>query len=234
MAQNAGPSWKRRPSEIRGYQRALYATDDNGNYIRADYNLKEKKIRLYVELTDEGGAAYYAVIQNGDIAAERSVQSGRAGKFSNKFSDLAHVFSTIPNREVLDLINKRYGIVRGLAKRSVPDSARGISLDETREKYFKNSDINPYVSESRRERISFVAGFSLVDAVDVGAALLVLGAVLYFSNFNIALVGIIASLAGLLMGILDMFIREKNPVFIKVLLFFFSGVFVYLYGYYIY
>ena len=70
-------SWKKRPSEIRGYQRTYYMNSPDGDYLRVDYNLKEKKVRLYVEVEGEGGNAYYAVITNGKITAERSVSSGR-------------------------------------------------------------------------------------------------------------------------------------------------------------
>ena len=34
--------WKRRPSDIRGYERAMYTTLENGDYIRVDYNTGEK------------------------------------------------------------------------------------------------------------------------------------------------------------------------------------------------
>ena len=39
-------AWKRRPSEIRGYERALYTTLDNGDYIRIDYNNGAQRARL--------------------------------------------------------------------------------------------------------------------------------------------------------------------------------------------
>ena len=48
-------TWKRRPSEIRGYERTMYTTLDNGDYIRVDYNTGEKIVRLYVEVLKEKG-----------------------------------------------------------------------------------------------------------------------------------------------------------------------------------
>ena len=55
-------SWKRRPSEIRGYERAMYTTLNNGDYIRVDYNIAEKRVRLYVEVSDEKNASYYSIV----------------------------------------------------------------------------------------------------------------------------------------------------------------------------
>ena len=45
--------WKRRPSEIKGYQKAYYINDSDGSYLRVDYHLKEKKLRLYLEDASE-------------------------------------------------------------------------------------------------------------------------------------------------------------------------------------
>ncbi|MCX7678592.1 MAG: hypothetical protein N2316_05185, partial [Spirochaetes bacterium] len=102
--------WKRRPSEIRGYNRTFYMTDDNGDYLRVDYNLKEKRVRLYLEDASEGGIPYYAVISNGRITAEKNAQTGRPVNLSEKFRSRAELFSSIGNNEVLKLINENYGI----------------------------------------------------------------------------------------------------------------------------
>ena len=69
--------WKRRPSEIRGYQKAFYINGTDGSYVRVDYNLKDKKIRLYVEDASEGGIAYYSVISKGNIEVEKNLATGR-------------------------------------------------------------------------------------------------------------------------------------------------------------
>jgi hypothetical protein len=108
-------AWKKRPSEIRGYQRTFYITSDEGDYLRVDYNLKEKRVRLYIEIDAEGGNAYYSVITNGKVTAERSISTGRSYGFSDKFRERADVFSTLPNNPVLKLINRNYGIQRAKA-----------------------------------------------------------------------------------------------------------------------
>ena len=56
---SAQHTWKKRPSEIRGYQRTYYITTEDGDYLRLDYSLKEKRVRLYMEIDSEGGNAYY-------------------------------------------------------------------------------------------------------------------------------------------------------------------------------
>ncbi|MBP7584150.1 MAG: hypothetical protein KBA61_08970, partial [Spirochaetes bacterium] len=96
--------WKRRPSEMRGYQRTLYLNDDNGDYVRVDYNTKDKKVRLYIEDSEEGGIPYYAVITDGKISVERNAQTGRPIDLSEKFRARAELFASIGNREVLKLI----------------------------------------------------------------------------------------------------------------------------------
>jgi hypothetical protein len=72
-------SWKRRPSEIRGYERAMYTTLNNGDYIRIDYNVAEKRVRLYVEVSDENNASYYSIINSGKIVNERIVPGNQQG-----------------------------------------------------------------------------------------------------------------------------------------------------------
>ena len=109
----AQQTWKKRPSEIRGYQRTFYINSENGDYLRVDYNLKEKRVRLYMELEEEGGNAYYSVITDGKITAERSVSTGRNFGFTEKFRERSAIYSTIPNNQVLKLVNRNYGIQRG-------------------------------------------------------------------------------------------------------------------------
>ncbi len=133
--------WKRRPSEIRGYRQTLYLTDDNNDYIRVDYNLKEKRIRLYIEVFKEGGSPYYSVIRNGRITAEKSILSGRSFGFTDKFVDRAEIFSSIPNREIIALINGNYGIgAEALKKRKKrADEEKKRASFDNHEKIFQRS-----------------------------------------------------------------------------------------------
>ena len=61
--------WKRRPSEIRGYNRVIYTTTERGDYLRVDYNLKDKKVRLYLEDAEEGGKLRSPSMERGSISS---------------------------------------------------------------------------------------------------------------------------------------------------------------------
>ncbi len=223
-------NWKRRPSEIRGYNRTLYGTSDDGDYLRVDYDLKEKRARLYVEISEEGGAPYYAVIQDGRVGAERSVQSGRSGNFSDRFRSRSDLFSTVPNRDVLSLLEGHYGI--SSRKRSTPEREnRGSTLEETRRRYFSR-DENPYIGTGEGEPVRFLRGFGLLDLLDLLAGFLLSGLIFYLAGFNFMVAGILLAVYGLIIGLIDMFLRERDPVMIKVVLLLLAGGGLYVYGYY--
>lgn len=225
-------SWKRRPSEIHGYLRTLYVTTDDGDYLRVDYNTKEKRVRLYVEAADEGGNAYYAVITNGKVTAEKSVSTGRASNFSDKFEARAEIFSTIPNDEVLKLINRNFSISLARKKKEAA-TQREREREEVRKKYFREeqSRTNPYVAGSSGD-----AGSSwrpgLIDIVDMAVGItLSLGTYILFS-YSYVSAGVVASFYGIILGLVDLFIRERAPVFTKILLFLGAGSGLYIYGYF--
>ena len=90
-SENTQFTWKRRPSEIRGYERAMYTTLENGDYIRVDYNTGEKIVRLYAEVLEEKGASYYAVISNGRVTVEKN-SNGRSARVADMLSERAKEF----------------------------------------------------------------------------------------------------------------------------------------------
>ncbi len=221
--------WKRRPSEIRGYQRTLYLNADNGDYIRVDYNLKEKRVRLYIEDTEEGGIPYYSVISSGKITAERNASTGRAFSLKEKFSQRADIFSTLSNRDVLKLINKNYGIGEERQVTRKKDQERQRELERTRDRYFKaegKSDSGSSSSGRINKKIRLIDGIDLF----VGANLC-LG--FYYFNHTLISVGIIAAFFGILLGIIDIFFRRREPIFSKIVFFIITGASLYVYGYYI-
>ncbi len=218
--------WKRRPSEIRGYTRTLYMTDDNGDYLRVDYNTKEKRVRLYIEDASEGGIPYYAVIAGGRITAEKNAQTGRPVSLSNKFGQRAELFGAIGNREVLKLINENYGIgAKGDAQRS---AERRMVLERTRKRYFRPED---YGGVSRKEAIKLFFRLQLIDVIDMLiGAMIVSGVYLYFYDFYAS--GIISACFGICIGGADIFLRRRDPFFPKIIAFIIAGGWLYFYGYY--
>jgi len=220
--------WKRRPSEIRGYQQALYANTDTGDFLRVDFNLREKKARIYLEDHEEGGNPYFSVIIDGKVTIERNQTTGRAYDLNAKFSKRADHLATIPNREVLKLIRSNYGIGEGGEKRDEAKKRRKETLERTRKKYFRPED--EYGAESARRRgfWRFIGWWDVVDlVVGVGGAI-----GLYFYTFNFIYIGIALACFSLLVSFMDFFIRNRDLMVVKTLLFFVAGAGLYVYGYY--
>ncbi len=227
-------SWKRRPSEIRGYMRTLYMTAENGDYLRVDYSSKEKRVRLYVEVQNEGGSPYYAVIKDGKITIERSVLSGRSSGFSDKFKERAHLFSTITNKDILRIINNNYGIsqeYKTTVNNPAHDAEHKKQLEETRKRYFVQEK-NPYGTSTALSG-SIRGHIRLIDFIDFAAGWGLAMATFFYFQYSFTASGIISALFGILIGFVDMFLRERQPLFIKIIFFVVAGAASYVYGYYI-
>jgi hypothetical protein len=225
-------TWKRRPSEIRGYHRALYITTDEGDYLRVDYNLKDKRVRLYVEVAREGGSPYYSVISNGRITSEKSVSTGRSFGFAGKFQDRADIFSTIPNREVVKLINKNYKI--GVyTEGKVSSAKRQRELEETRQRYFKANGLSSTAGYAD-EDVQLFGRLKFVDVLDFFIGFILSAVMFLLFQYSLIAMGVVLAFFGIIIGIVDMFIRGRSPIFIKVILFILLGAFAYIYGYFYY
>lgn len=218
--------WKRRQSEIRGYQRTLYMNTDDRDYLRVDYNLKEKRVRLYVEIAREGGSSYYAVISNGRLTTERNATTGRAIGVNEKISQRADIFSTIPNNEILKLINGYYGIQ---SKRANRDKSEKDKLkEEARKRYFQGSDI-AYEGSGADQTFATVKWFDFFDVI-IGCCA---GAFVYwFFNYSMVMAGVVLAFYGMIIGLIDMFLRERPPLFSKMIAFIVAGISLYVYGYF--
>jgi hypothetical protein len=227
-------SWKRRPSEIRGFERAMYTTLDNGDYIRVDYNLVDNMARVYVEVNGDRASSFYAIINNGRVTLERN-NAGRSTKVAEVLTERASHFSTIPNRDILKIINRNYGIIDPDSKPEPEKKSGLMTREQVRQKYFKKDD-NPYTNSSARQPAAAAvsARISLIDLVDfVLGLLLSTGAFIIFKNSLLA-AGTVAVFWGLILGFLDIMVREKEPFFLKIVIFLFGGAFIYIYGYFYY
>lgn len=219
-------SWKRRPSEIKGYQRALYYNDPNGNYLRVDYNIKSSRIRLYYEDNAAGKIVYSAIIEKGSIISEKNMTSGRSTPLSKVFTPLAALFANIPNKEVITLIGDNYGLAT--INRELKELEKRKKIERTRKKYFTNDD---------NEKNAILGSFdenkkiSIADIADVIIGLTA-SVILFFLFKGFQVPGIFMASFGVTIGLIDIFIREREPIFFKIILFLFSGVGIYIYGYY--
>jgi hypothetical protein len=223
--------WRRRPSEIRGYSRTLYLTTDDNEYLRVDFDLKEKKIRLYLEDKDEGGNPYYSVINNGKITVERNATSGRVTDLHEKFSKRAEIFNTIPSLDVVRLIGNNYGI--GI-KTKEKFSFRKDQGSKDAEKIKKKSFIPSYAAGSEEQSASRkrVKRFYFSDITDIAIGI-ILCILIYTYNHSFVTLGVLSAFIGIFVGLLDVYYREKRLNIIKMLLFLIAGVIFYIYGYYI-
>ncbi|MFA5517767.1 MAG: hypothetical protein WDA74_00790 [Spirochaetota bacterium] len=223
-------AWKRRPSEIRGYERALYTTLDNGDYIRVDYNTGDKRARLYVEVHEESGSAYYSIISHGRITLERN-NAGRSTGVAGVLKDRASEFATIPNNDVVELIANNYGIrIDDTGSDSEKDEQRKQELAETRLKYFRKGELaSDYDSDSQYIPVS---RFAFIDLFDLGTGLALGGVFFLLNQYSFLAFGAVLAFWGILTGFFDILIRKREPLFTKIIFFLGSGIFLYIYGYF--
>lgn len=227
--ENTQFTWKRRPSEIRGYERAMYATLENGDYIRVDYNTGEKIVRIYTEVNVDKGASYYAVISKGHITVEKN-SNGRATRVAEKISERSEEFSTLPNKDVLKLINNNYGI--SSTKYTIKDEKKErlkIERKEIKKRYFKPED-NPYIEGDYSSQAK-VKKLGIIDLLDTLTGIAISFLFFFLGQYDLISAGAAAVIWGMLLGVFDILLREREPVFTKIFFFLISGAGLYFYSY---
>jgi len=228
-------NWKRRSSDIRGYERTMYATNSSGDYLRIDYNIAEKLVRLYTEVAAEDGDFYFSVIQNGAVLGEKNSR-GKSTHVTEKLKERAADFSTFPNKDIFPLINQNYGISgktggnSGNEKKSKKEQFNA-EREEIKRKYFGPDGISSINLGSVLYRSVGLKKIGFVDFVDIIAGILISALFFYLNQYSFLTAGAAAAIWGLILGIVDIFIREKDPAFLKILLFLFSGTGLYIYSY---
>jgi hypothetical protein len=229
--------WRRRPSELRGYNRTIYTTTEDGDYLRVDYNLKDRRIRLYIEDNEEGGNPYFSVITNGNITVERNATTGRISDLKEKIGKRADIFSTISSKDVLKLINNNYHIGIKGKSRLIPRQ-EGKTRQEHKINSWDEVEIINYRSgpfsetDDRSDSRHKKRKYKFIDIVDILAGSGICFA-LYFFNQNFVTLGVLSAFIGIFVGLLDVYYRERQLIFIKMLLFLLAGIVFYIYGYYI-
>lgn len=223
-------AWKRRPSEIRGYERALYTTLDNGDYIRVDYSNGEQRARIYVEVNEEKGSSYYSIISQGRVTLERN-STGKSTRVSEVLKERASEFSSIPNNDVLKLIANNYGIRIGNdPKDSEKEKQRQKELNEIREKYFRRDELNSYSSDQSQNITK--SRFTVIDFFDLGIGIILGGIFFLLNQYSLLALGASFAFWGVLTGLFDIVIRGREPLFSKIFFFLGSGTVLYIYGYF--
>ena len=217
--------WKTRRSELEGYNRTYYVNTAEEDYLRADVSKNGDTVRLYAELGADGGVGYVSIIRNGKIAEEKSALSQKSGDFSEKFASKADVFSMMPSSSLIKLIAGNYGI----SSKKVLTAKR---LEETKAKYFKNKQGDNSDKEIAEVGSRNKVQFSFIDLIDFGIGIMAALIVFLVFDNSFTILGIVLSMFGITIGAIDMFIRNKEIVISKMLVFILAGMGSYIYGYF--
>jgi hypothetical protein len=143
----------------------------------------------------------------------------------------ASEFSTIPNSDVIKLIKNNYGIRDGSdTGDSEKEKQRQKELDETRKKYFRKGELNPYISDDSQNIP--VSRFTFVDFFDFGIGIILGGIFFLLNQYSFLALGAVFAVWGILVGLFDIVIRNREPLFLKILAFLSAGTVIYIYGYF--
>jgi hypothetical protein len=207
----------------------MYTTINNGDYLRVDYNLGGNTVRLYVEVVADKGASYYSIIENGRVSIEKN-SSGKLTNVAVRLRERADEFSTLPNKEVLGLINNNYGILsNNISGKKTKKEQLQFEREEIKRRYFQ-SDENRSLGTVIYRRIS-LKKLEFIDFLDITAGIMVSALFFYLDRFSLLTAGAVAVMWGIILGVLDIFIRKRDPFFLKILLFLLSGAGIYIYSY---
>jgi hypothetical protein len=224
--------WRRRPSEIKGYKSAFYSTDpESGDYIRVDFNLKEGKIRVYFEDSEEGGNPYYAIITEKAVTSQRNVTTGRqVDDIIDRLNKRSEALLSLPNREIVKILSVALGFNQYHIKKSKRDAERKKMLESTKNRYFTPGKAEDFKSESNFPKFKRNI---IPDIMEIVFGLLLCASCfLYFHSYIAS--GLMSAVFGVLIGLFDMLARGREPGIFKMLLFILSGLGLYIYGYFLF
>lgn len=209
----------------------MYLTTEEGDYLRVDYNMKERSVRLYIEPAAEPGKAYFSLINSGRVTAERDYISGKNISAAAKFHPKSRYFSTITDAGVLQLINHNYGIA--INPQSLrPAAGSSDIIEETREKYFNKDGDSAIISRKNKgKRVLLKMPIRWFDFLDLVNGLIIMALSLLVSN-SFIVVGLVSACWGIILGAIDIFWREREPIFTKIVVFLFVGIALMIYGYF--
>ncbi|MDX1960765.1 MAG: hypothetical protein SFU98_19490 [Leptospiraceae bacterium] len=229
--------WKRSRPSSQGYQKCYQAKTPTGDFLQAEFNFHEGLVKIEVKPVSEKGVSFQATIKRGTVIREKDSSGGNSYRNSVKkgISPYHVLFSSLPDSELVDSLIGAYGITKIQPIRKQPGSTRNELLVETKEAFqnripkwqkvkeflFGKKDI-PF-KERFRERAfddfhDLVLGLSLAS-------------ILYFHFFDYVILGSCLASLGFLFGGMDWTLRNRSPLFTKVLLFLFSGSYFFYTGY---
>ncbi len=201
--------WKKRPSELKGFDTTCYQNHASKDYLRIDYAVPENRVRLYVEIKGQSSDSFCVEILNGEIIARSSSKRMRPSEVDLVFLQRMKSFNTIPLKKALSEIKKVFKL------ESQKDKKAPAAAPIPEEKFSLNK---------------LLVQYSIADLFDFILGIILTGAVFYFIDMNYTLAGIVSALFGISTGAVDILARHRKPLFSKILIFLFAGMILYVYG----
>lgn len=223
--------WKKKRSNLSGFQKCYIAETPNGEKLRADYNSKESLVKLSLELPKKRGS-YSATIKKGVVIREKD-DSGRTNvSVRQKFIPYKDIFSSLPNDDLLRTIGGVFDISTvSLGKREV-DKANAEEKESIQFESFldrllrkRQERIAKYGTVRQRIKRRFWGDFH--DAV-IGTSL---GTCIYYHFFDYFILGLSLISLGVAFGGLDWFLRDRDPLITKTIIFLLIGSYFFYTGY---
>ncbi|MBP9885342.1 MAG: hypothetical protein KBF93_03535 [Leptospiraceae bacterium] len=222
--------WKRSKSPARGYFKSYRAVSPSGDVFLVDYNFHENLVRLSLEPASEKARVYTTTIKKGTIIRERDVFNSVNTSLKRKFYPFKEIYSCIPDDDVLGSIGGVYDISRvSLGKRQQDAGTLSLAASQDQEignTLKKTSAFGKLIDGIRSSYFDFKIRFldDLYDSI-LGVSVCV---AIYLHFFDYVVLGFSLALMGVLFGAFDWILRNRTPLYLKVMSFLSFG------GYYFY
>lgn len=237
---NRGPSyWTLKPSETYPFLKSYQTTGSDGCLFRVDFNHGKRLVRVAVETPAPDSQEYYAIMKSGTLIRERESGSETPTELAGVIGPLRHIFSSLPNDRVLQLIGGNYGIDMAyrpehhsrvyLSPALLKDQPAKNPWDWIRKKFI----IPLWEMRPRRQKAPLKERFlrrvkdDLLDFSVAAAG----GWTLYNLYYDYCTIGKSVAMFGMFTGVLDWQLRGRNPLALKVLSIGLPAGALYLYGY---
>lgn len=233
--------WKRCAPETPGFHRSFMAETPLGDIIQAELNFHDKLVKLSLEISRERGKKYIATIKNGSIIKEKDLTSGRNLPLYNKFYPYRDLISCIPESDFIEAIAGAYDIIKpefpendsnpGVFTSTKYDHIFGIRRETFLQKFFRERREKKLREKLERGSLLFRIKRRILDEISDIVFGVAISTGFYFQYFDYVILGLALGTMGILTGGLDWWLRKRDPLLTKVLLFLIAGSYFFYNGY---
>lgn len=227
--------WKKGKSSLKGFHKSYRAETPVGDVLQADFNYHERLVRLFIEVSKERGRAYTANVKQGSIIREKDITTGRTTSIKGRIHPFRHIFSCIPDDDLLESLGGAYEISR-------VSLGKPVYTSEPSEKFenFEFAKKESFFERLERKRLARIEKYGTLwqrfkkrfwgDLHDfvLGSSL---GVAIYYHFFDFIILGATLAGFGFFFGGLDWIIRNRDPLMTKVFLFMGIGTYFFYTGY---